>query len=91
MVPNAEALKTAICHANSGALDEMIVVSFTIPISADHQKAIALAREATQCSPYTFLNKPIVVNLGNEHGFGQFLHTITVKAYVMDVRLEKSL
>jgi hypothetical protein len=29
--------------------------------------------------------------LGNEHGFGQFLHTITVKAYVMDVKLEKSL
>jgi small-conductance mechanosensitive channel len=45
MVPNSEALKTAICHANSGALDKMVVVSFTIPINADHQKAIALARE----------------------------------------------
>ncbi|MGK0408580.1 MAG: hypothetical protein ACJASB_000727 [Shewanella psychromarinicola] len=36
------------------------------------KKTIALAREATQCLPYTFLNKPIVVNSGNEHGFGQF-------------------
>ncbi|MFT6257658.1 mechanosensitive ion channel domain-containing protein [Shewanella sp. S1-58-MNA-CIBAN-0166] len=89
MVPNAEALKTAVSNANSGALDEMVVVSFTIPMNADHNKAIALAREATQCSPYTFLNKPIIVNLGNEHDFGQFLQTITVKAYVMDVRLEK--
>lgn len=51
MVPNAEALKTAVSNANSGALNEMVVVSFTIPMNADHQKAIALAREATQYSP----------------------------------------
>lgn len=89
MIPNAEALRTAIPNSNSGALDEMVVVKFTIPMNADHQKAIALAREATQCSPYTFLNKPIIIILGNEHEFGHFLQTITVKAYVMDVRLEK--
>lgn len=58
-------------------------------MSVDHNKAIALAREATQCSPYTFLNKPIIVNLGNEYELGAFLQTITIKAYVMDVRLEK--
>ncbi|GGB54703.1 mechanosensitive ion channel family protein [Shewanella inventionis] len=89
MVPNAEALKTAVSNANSGALDEMVVVKFTLPILVDHKKAIALAREATQCSPYTFLNKPIIVNLGNDFSFGQYQQTITVKAYVMDVRLEK--
>ncbi|GGP53836.1 mechanosensitive ion channel family protein [Shewanella saliphila] len=89
MVPNAEALKTAVSNANSGALDEMVVVKFTIPMAVDLQKAIALAREATQCSPYTFLNKPIIVNLGNDYSFGQYQQTITVKAYVMDVRLEK--
>ena len=89
MIPNAEALKTAVSNANSGALDEMVVVKFTLPMLVDHKKAIALAREATQCSPYTFLNKPIIVNLGNEYDLGEFLQTITVKAYVMDVRLEK--
>jgi len=89
MVPNAEALKTAVSNANSGALDEMVVVSFTLPMHADHQKAIALAREATQCSPYTFLNKPIIVILGNDDSFGQYQQTVTVKAYVMDVRLER--
>ncbi|QDE32291.1 MULTISPECIES: mechanosensitive ion channel family protein [Shewanella] len=89
MVPNAEALKTAVSNANSGALDEMVVVSFTIPIHADHKLAIALAKEATQCSPYTLLKKPIIVNLGNDYSFGQYQQTITVKAYVMDVRLEK--
>jgi small-conductance mechanosensitive channel len=89
MVPNAEALKAAVSNANSGALDEMVVVCFTLPMHADHQKAIALAREATQCSPYTFLNKPIIVTLGNDYSFGQYQQTVTVKAYVMDVRLEK--
>ncbi|HBF46901.1 MAG TPA: mechanosensitive ion channel protein MscS, partial [Shewanella frigidimarina] len=53
MIPNAEALKTAVSNANSGALDEMVVVKFTLPMLVDHKKAIALAREATQCSPYT--------------------------------------
>jgi len=89
MVPNAEALKTAVSNANSGALDEMVAIQFNLPIDVDHKKAMALAKEATQCSPYTFLNKPVNVILGTEFSFGQHLQTITVKAYVMDVRLEK--
>ncbi|MGZ9897462.1 mechanosensitive ion channel family protein [Shewanella gaetbuli] len=89
MIPNAEALNTAISNANSGALDEMVAISFNLPVSVDHKKAMALAKEATQCSPYTFLNKPINVILGTHFNFGQHLQTITIKAYVMDVRLEK--
>lgn len=89
MIPNAEAIRTAVSNSNSGALDEMVVISFTLPINIDHILAMKLAKEATQCSPYTFLNKPIAVNLGNEFSFGQHLQTITIKAYVMDVRLER--
>ncbi|MDO6610462.1 mechanosensitive ion channel [Shewanella sp. 1_MG-2023] len=89
MVPNAEALKTAVSNANSGALDEMVVVTFKLPISVDHLHAIQLAKEATQCSPYTFLDKPITVNIATDYQYGEHLITLTVKAYVMDIRLER--
>ncbi|WP_144210711.1 mechanosensitive ion channel family protein [Shewanella donghaensis] len=89
MVPNAEALKTAVSNANSGALDEMVVVNFCLPVDVDHQQAMALVKEATQCSPYTFLDKPITVNIATDYEFGQHLIKLTVKAYVMDIRLER--
>ncbi|MCL1066714.1 mechanosensitive ion channel family protein [Shewanella olleyana] len=89
MVPNAEALKTAVSNANSGALDEMVVVTFNLPIEADHLKAIQLAKEATQCSPYTFLDKPITVNIATDYQYGEHLIQLTIKAYVMDIRLER--
>ncbi|MDO6639692.1 mechanosensitive ion channel [Shewanella sp. 5_MG-2023] len=89
MVPNAEAIKSAVSNANSGALDEMVVVGFCLPIEVDHQKAMQLAKEATQCSPYTFLNKPIIVNIASHYDYGQHLIMLTVKAYVMDIRLER--
>ncbi|MBB1270823.1 mechanosensitive ion channel family protein [Shewanella sp. SR44-3] len=89
MVPNAEALKTAVSNSNSGALDEMVVINFCLPIHIDHQTAIALAKEATQCSPYTFLNKPIKVMISSDFRFGEHLLLLTIKAYVMDVRLER--
>ena len=89
MVPNAEALKTAVCNSNSGALDEQISVKFSLPVHCDHQKAMVLAREATLGSPYTFLKKPVLVNLDSGMEYGTALIHITVKAWVLDVRLEK--
>jgi len=50
---------------------------------------MALAREATLCSPYTFLKKPVVVNLEAAFEWGQAVQRITIKAYVIDVRLER--
>lgn len=89
MVPNAEALKGAVSNSNSGALDELVSVSFMLPVQADHMLAMRLAREATLCSPFTFLKKPIVVNLDTVLEWGRPILKITVKAYVLDVRLEK--
>jgi small conductance mechanosensitive channel len=89
MIPNAEALSTAVANANSGALDEQIAVVFHLPAHTDHQRALLLAREATLCSPYCFLNKPVVVLLATENHFGQVMLVVTVKAYVLDVRLER--
>ncbi|AFU99905.1 mechanosensitive ion channel family protein [Simiduia agarivorans] len=89
MVPNNEALRTAIANSNSGALDEQVSVKFSLPAECDHQLAMALAREATLTSPYTFLKKPIIINLDNSVEFGKALIHVTVKAWVLDIRLEK--
>ncbi|UTA47857.1 mechanosensitive ion channel family protein [Simiduia sp. 21SJ11W-1] len=89
MVPNAEALKTAVSNANSGALDELVAITVHLPAHADHQRAMQLAREATLCSPYCYLKKPVTVLLGTECPMGEVLLTVTVKAYVLDVRLER--
>lgn len=89
MVPNAEALKTAVSNSNSGALDEQIAVTLHLPAHSDHQRAMQLAREATLCSPYCFLKKPVLVLLDTESHMGQVQLRVTVKAYVLDVRLER--
>lgn len=89
MVPNAEALKTAVSNSNSGALDEQVAITLHLPAHTDHQRAMQLAREATLCSPYCYLKKPITVLLGTECHMGQVMLTVTVKAYVLDVRLER--
>ncbi|MDN3638076.1 mechanosensitive ion channel [Simiduia curdlanivorans] len=89
MVPNAEALKGAVSNSNSGALDEQISVSFMLPAHADHMLAMRLAHEATLCSPFTFLKKPIAINLESALEWGNPVIKVTVKAYVLDVRLEK--
>lgn len=89
MVPNAEALKGAVANANSGALDEQVSMVFHLPQGADHHLAMALAHEATLCSPYCYLKKPVQVLLGTELHHGHSWLTLTVKAYVLDVRLER--
>lgn len=89
MVPNSVALHAPVSNANSGALDELVSVSFTLSAKVDHTKAMSLAREATLCSPYTFLKKPVGVQLETQHDWGEPLIVVIVKAYVLDVRFEK--
>ena len=87
-VPNATVTGQSISNANSGALDEMVVVKFVLPASVDVKTVKALAWEAAACSPYVYLRKPIVVLI--EDVFDRtFLNRFTVKAYVLDVRFER--
>ena len=89
MVPNAEVLNGAVANSNSGALDEMIAVHLDIPAHSDHQLASELAYEATCCSPFVFLKKPVNVLLASRFEHGHYLVRVTIKAYVLDVRLER--
>ncbi len=87
-IPNATVMGQSIANSNAGALDEMVVVKFTVPASLDVQAVKALAWEAAACSPYVYLKKPIAVVI--EDVFDRtFLTRYSVKAYVLDVRLER--
>lgn len=87
-VPNATVTGQSISNANSGALYEMVVVSFVLPASVNITTVNELAWEAATCSPYVYLRKPVTVLV--EDVFNRtFLNRFTIKAYVLDVRFER--
>ena len=87
-IPNSTVTGQSASNSNNGALDEMVVVSFTVPASLDVETVKDIAWEAAACSPYAYLKKPI--NVLVEDLFNRtFLTRVTVKAYVLDVRYER--
>ena len=87
-IPNSSVTSQLVSNSNSGALDEMVVVSFTVPASLAVEDVKRLAWEAAACSPYAFLKKPITVLVEDQFN-RTFLTRVTIKAYVLDVRLER--
>jgi small-conductance mechanosensitive channel len=87
-IPNSTVTSTSVSNSNSGALDEMVVVNFTVPGSVDTETVKEIAWEAATCSPYAYLKKPIAVLVEDQFN-RTFLTRVTVKAYVLDVRLER--
>ncbi len=87
-LPNSLLVRQAVTTANAGQLHEMVVVEFTLPATVDVARVKALAAEAAACSPYVYLEKPVLVLV--EDVFDRtFLSRFKVKAYVLDVRLER--
>lgn len=89
-LPNSLVLGVAVANSNSGALDEMVVVEFHLPASTDVRQVKELAREAAACSPYVYLKKPIQVLIDDQFQ-RVFLTRLKIKAYVLDIRLERLL
>ncbi len=87
-VPNATVAGQSISNANSGALHEMVAVSFVLPASVEIKSVKDLAWEAAACSPYVYLRKPITVLIDDVFN-RTFLNRFTIKAYVLDVRFER--
>ncbi|MBU1191360.1 MAG: mechanosensitive ion channel family protein [Gammaproteobacteria bacterium] len=88
MIPNAEILKQAVVNSNSGELAEMVVVRIDLPATAQVADIKALALDAARCSPYVYLKKPVVVMVESRHDYRHLLR-FSIKAYVLDVRLER--
>jgi len=87
-LPNSLVLGSAVSNANSGALHEMVVIEFDLPATVDVQQVKEMAWEAAATSPYVYLKLPVAVTV--EDRFDRtFLTRFKVKAYVLDVRLER--
>lgn len=89
-VPNSKFLTDSVASANAGALDAMVVIPFYIAAAEDFQKARRIVTEATSTSRYVFLKKPVVTLVADQFLGERFVTIVTVKAYVFDVRFEKS-
>ncbi len=90
MVPNSVVLENAVSNANSGELSEMVVVNIDLPQSVEIHEVRVLAKEAAIASPYTYLKKPVSVVVEARYDYGHLLRLV-IKAYVVDVRLERVL
>jgi len=89
-VPNAQIVEDQVANANAGALDCQVVVDLYLPGWVDVAWAKAIALSAAVNSQYTYLDKPVVVNVKDE--FDRiFLTHLVVKAYVIDTRYEFAL
>lgn len=90
MIPNAEILKQAVVNSNSGELAEMVVVNIDLPASVPVAVIKALAFDAARCSPYVYLKKPVAVIVSPRYEYRHLLR-FAIKAYVLDVRLERKM
>jgi small-conductance mechanosensitive channel len=89
-VPNSQVVEDQVANANAGALDCQVVVDLYLPGWVDVAKAKAIALSVAMNSQYTYLDKPVVVNVKDE--FDRiFLTHLLVKAYVIDTRYEFAL
>ena len=88
MVPNSELLRNAVANSNSGELAELVETQVDLPLGVDIGLARSLAEEAAHASPYVYLKKPITVIVQSRFDHG-FLVRLTIKAYVIDVRMER--
>ncbi|MDH3457614.1 MAG: mechanosensitive ion channel family protein [Gemmatimonadota bacterium] len=89
-VPNSQIVEDQVANANAGALDCQVVVDLYLPGWVDVAKAKAIAHAAAVSSRYTYLEKPVVVNVKDEFK-ETFLTHLVVKAYVVDTRYEFAL
>lgn len=86
-VPNARLLDQSVCNNTAGALDFQIVTDLYLPNTCDVGLAERVAWQAAATSPYTFLDKPIEINIAD----ASHLHVWTlvrIRSSVLDIRLE---
>jgi small-conductance mechanosensitive channel len=90
MVPNALVLQQAVVNSNSGELAELVAIRVDLPYQVPVALVKELALEVAHCSPYTYLKKPVTVLVESRFEYRGLLR-FTIKAYVLDVRLERRL
>ena len=79
-----------ISNANSGELNELVAIKLHLPVSIPVAKLKSIALNAAKCSHYVYLKKPITATVFPVFDKA-FYYNLTVKAYVLDVRLERAM
>ncbi|MCA9715785.1 MAG: mechanosensitive ion channel [Myxococcales bacterium] len=89
-IPNNKFLTELVSSGNAGALDMLIQMDFYIGLDQDVTLAKRLVSECMQSSLYIFTDKPwtVLVNQVLENNYPAI--RLRAKAYVLDVRYEKS-
>lgn len=89
-VPNGDILKMPISNSNSGELNELVAIEMHLPVNIPISKLKKTVLSAAKCSHYVYLKKPITATITPlfDHNF---YYQVIVKAYVIDVRLEKTM
>ncbi|EQC51145.1 mechanosensitive ion channel family protein [Bacteriovorax sp. DB6_IX] len=89
-IPNSKFLTDVVSSGNSGALDMMVVIPFYFSIYQNLEKARALLHEVVITSRFVYLEKPVSIVFEEVAQANNFVIKASVKAYVIDVKYEKS-
>jgi len=89
-IPNNKFMSDVVASGNAGALDMMICCEFHLDINANLELAQKIIKEVIYTSRFAFLKKPVAIVIKECHLSHTIALVLTSKAYVIDVRFEKS-
>ncbi|MCJ8168005.1 mechanosensitive ion channel family protein [Atopomonas sediminilitoris] len=89
-IPNQLLLQKTISDSNAGALVEQVKVPVKVRADADLAALRRIGEQVARVSPYCYLAKPVSVQLEEGDDWHGSV-TLNIKAYVLDVRLEREL
>jgi len=87
-IPNGDLMNQSVSNSNSSALDCQVVTEIFLPAKIDIEAVKKLAFQVVYSSPYTYMNKPVVVIVLNEVNNRALFVKLRIKAYVLDIRYE---
>ena len=89
-IPNNRFFTDVVASGNAGELDMMVTMDFHIALDSDIGLARDLLRETVVTSRFAYLKKPVSVVIEEVQVAHRLGIRLKAKAYVLDVRFEKS-
>lgn len=89
-VPNSEVLTSLIFNLNAGVADCPVSTEVLLPDNVDADQAMRIGREVAVSCPYTHLERPVDLELGEKERVPYPLF-LSIRAYVYDHRFEQAM
>lgn len=90
VIPNSEVLESSVTNTSHGAREAQVSVDVSLPSGFDLNEAKLVATEAAMVSPFTFLKRPVEVEIDQSEQV-ESLVKVRIKAYVFDVKYSNRL